>query len=68
MASGVEGFLQGPEADAAAAQIGDDRDEVGQGAGEPVERGDDEGVAGAGLSGTQFGSPHRDKPVDQDPT
>lgn len=43
---GVEGFLQGPEADAAATQIGDDRDEVGQGAGEPVERGDDEGVAG----------------------
>ncbi len=44
--SGVEGFLQGPEADAAATQIGDDRDEVGQRAGEPVERGDDEGVAG----------------------
>jgi hypothetical protein len=43
---GVEGLLQGPESDAAAAQIGDDRDEVLEGASEPVERGDDEGVAG----------------------
>jgi hypothetical protein len=42
---GVEGFLQRPESHAATAQVRDDRDEVLQGAGEPVERGDDEGVA-----------------------
>lgn len=36
---GVEGLFQGSEPDAAAAQVGDDRDEVLQGAGEPVQRG-----------------------------
>lgn len=42
----VERFLQGPEPDAAAAQVSDDRDEILEGSGEPVEGGDDEGVAG----------------------
>jgi hypothetical protein len=44
---GVEGLAQGAEADAAAAQLRDDSDQVLEGAGEPVEAGDDEGVAGA---------------------
>lgn len=43
---GVERFLEGTEADAALAGVGDDRDEVLEGTGEPVERGDDGGVAG----------------------
>ena len=38
--------MQGAEADAAAAEVCDDSDEVLEGAGEPVEAGDDEGVAG----------------------
>lgn len=44
---GVECFVQGAESDAALAEFGDDRDQVGQGSREPVEAGDDEGVAGS---------------------
>lgn len=44
---GVEGFVHGPEPEAAAPQIGNDHDQVLQGAAEPVQGGDYEGVAGA---------------------
>ncbi len=47
---GVEGFLQGPEPDATAPQIGHDHDQVLRGAAEPVQGGDYEGAAGARQS------------------
>jgi len=46
---GVEGFLQRPEADAALAEAGDDRDEVLEGTAEPVQ----------GRDGTTRVSPSR---------
>ncbi|KWX05457.1 hypothetical protein TH66_01775 [Carbonactinospora thermoautotrophica] len=54
---GVQGLVQALEADAAAEQVRDQGDQVGQGAGEPVPAGDDEGVAGAQVvqAGRQFG-------------
>ena len=49
--------MQGAEADAAAAEVCDDSDQVLEGAGEPVEAGDDEGVAGPEVvqAGGQLG-------------
>ena len=44
---GVEGLAQGPESDAAAAKPGHDRDEVLQGAAEPIQRRHHQGVTGA---------------------
>ncbi len=38
--------MQGPESDAALTEFGDDRNQVLQGAAEPIQRGHDEGVAG----------------------
>jgi hypothetical protein len=54
---GVEGLVQAPEADASAAQRADDLDQVGQGAGEPVQARHDQGVAGAQVvqAGRQLG-------------
>jgi hypothetical protein len=49
--------VQGPEPDLAAAQLGDQPDEVGQRSREPVEAGHHEGVAGAqvGQAGGELG-------------
>lgn len=44
---GVDALLDDVQADAALAQLGAEGDEVQDGAGEPVQAGDDEGVAGA---------------------
>ena len=55
---GVQGFVQGLEADAAPSQVGDQGDQVGQGAGEPVEADNDQCVAGAQVvqTGLELGS------------
>src|SRR5450759_1146955 len=55
---GVQRLVHAAEADAVAAQVGDQGDQVGQGAGEPVEADNDQGVAGAQVvqTGLELGS------------
>jgi hypothetical protein len=43
---GVDRLLEAPEPDAAVGQAGDDVDQVAQGAAEPIQLPDDQGVAG----------------------